>query len=797
MADRRSGYGEITVETATVFLTFDDIPRQFVEGNVLSTIDVSGYLNQGTPETTDFSVAVPAFTTFSLNDSNDSAFGVTRKDNRIVVADGSGRLFFYTRGGTYLPTESFNTSNGNDSPRDVYFDPIGRRFYVLDRQDDAVYVYDEFGSYITHWSLVLNNAFPSGLTRHKDWILVMDQARDSVFFYTLAGVSVQPTEFVTSYQNPTAVTSANGLIWVLQRNANEAVITPYDDSGNADTTQELSYTPFAEAEGVAFWNNTFLLVQNGDPGTFAFIDYFAITASIADATQIVSINPAITPNVDIDADLILTAHQPSVGDITTTLPIRIGTAPVWGSIGVFNATESVSWSYDVTNIDITGSAPITYRLGTAPSWVSFAGTTLSGTPPNVDGDQSYTIEVIAENTLGSDTGDFVVSVPDDSTQPPVWTPVATLTFRTDMPNSFDLNNFVTGIPTPTIAIQSGTLQTGITLINGVLSGIPTDIVNRSVTFRATNSDGTADEQINVNVLQPPVWATVPDQAFTVGDTVNLNLNIYATGFPTPNITATNLPAGLSVNSSGFLVGTPTAIGTDTVTVIASNGGGSGQTMFDVTVESAGVTRFYLVHFTTARLRVFAPDGTEDTGLRIDLGIDSPGGFEYNGNFYLVETNPNRLHVFAPDGTEDTGLRIDLGTGTWTGGFEYNGNFYLVNFSDRLRVFAPDGTEDTGLRIDLGLSDWRGGFEYNGNFYLVDNFSDRLRVFAPDGTEGTGLRIDLGTGAWQDGFEYNGNFYLVDLTTARLRVFAPDGTEDTGLRIDLGTGAWTGGFKYAS
>ena len=197
MATRRSGYGEITIETATAFLTFDDIPRQLVRGNAVSMVDVSGYINQGTPLTTDFSIAVPAFTNFDLHVDNASAFGVTRKDNRIVVADSSGRLFFYTRGGTYLLNESFNTSNGNDSPRDVYFDPIDRRFYVLDRGDDAVYVYNEFGAYIIHWALNINNAFPSGVTRHKDWILAIDQARDSVFFYTLAGLSVQPTE-VTS-----------------------------------------------------------------------------------------------------------------------------------------------------------------------------------------------------------------------------------------------------------------------------------------------------------------------------------------------------------------------------------------------------------------------------------------------------------------------------------------------------------------------------------------------------------------------------------------------------------------------
>ena len=295
------------------------------------------------------------------------------------------------------------------------------------------------------------------------------------------------------------------------------------------------------------------------------------------------------------------------------------------------------------------------------------------------------------------------------------------------------------------------------------------------------------------------WSTIPDQDFHTSTAVDLDLTDYLSGDPGFTFTVTGLPSGLTLSAEGVLSGTPTTAGAFTVNITASNNGGSESTSFAITVVST-VVRFYLVDNNTDRLRVFAPDGTENTTLRIDLGTGAwSGGFEYNGNFYLVDnTTTSRLRVFAPDGTENTTLRIDLGTGAWSGGFEYNGNFYLVdNTPNRLHVFAPDGTENTTLRISLGTGDWLGGFEYNGNFYLVDNNTDRLRVFAPAGTENTTLRIDLGTGAWSGGFEYNGNFYLVDTTPDRLRVFAPAGTENTTLRIDLGTGAWEGGFMYES
>ena len=596
------------------------------------------------------------------------------------------------------------------------------------------------------------------------------------------------------------MTSSDGYIWVLQRNTNEAVITAYNDDGTTNNTPaELRYTPFSQAEGVAFWNNTFLLVQNGSPGSFAFIDYFAITATINDLTQIVSVNPAITPNADINADLVLTAHQPSVGDITATLPIRIGNVPVWGSIGVFNATELVSWSYDVTNIDITGSTPITYRLGTAPSWVSFTGTTLSGTPPDVVGDQIYTVEVIAENALGSDTGTFTVSVPDDSVEAPVWSSISTLTFRTDMSNSFNLNNFVNGIPDPTIAVQTGTLQSGISLVGGVLSGIPTDIVNRSITFRATNSEGTADEQVNINVLQPPSWSTIPTQTFTVGDTVNVALSSYASGFPAPSFTATNLPAGLSVNLAGFLTGTPTAVGTEAVIITALNAGGAVQTTFDVTVESAITTtpRFYVLDntFDFERLRVFSTAGVEDTGDRIDLGVGSwGGGFEYNSFFYLVDNSSDNLGVWNIAGVRQSGMDIDLPSGGWRGGFEYDDHFYLTNnTNDTLSVWDSAGNRQSGMDISLGTGSWQGGFEYNNHFYVVNNSTRTLGVWDSSGTRQSGMDISIGIGNWQGGFEYNDFFYLVDDSPNTLKVWDSSGNRQSSMDISLGSGRWEGGF----
>jgi cellulase/cellobiase CelA1 len=51
--------------------------------------------------------------------------------------------------------------------------------------------------------------------------------------------------------------------------------------------------------------------------------------------------------------------------------------------------------------------------------------------------------------------------------------------------------------------------------------------------------------------------------------------------------ATGLPAGLSISSSGLISGTPTAAGTSSVTVTASDSSGSGSATFTWTISGGG------------------------------------------------------------------------------------------------------------------------------------------------------------------------------------------------------------------
>ena len=136
----------------------------------------------------------------------------------------------------------------------------------------------------------------------------------------------------------------------------------------------------------------------------------------------------------------------------------------------------------------------------------------------------------------------------------------------------------TGCPSPTLSIALTTpLPAGLTFnaSTGVLSGTPSvaGVVTFSVVAANTVSpDAVRSVTITVSPAPaPPVFtAAAPPLTGTVG-TVYPAYTFTATGIPAPTFRATGLPTGLSLSSAGVLSGTPSAAGSFTVVVTATNG----------------------------------------------------------------------------------------------------------------------------------------------------------------------------------------------------------------------------------
>lgn len=143
----------------------------------------------------------------------------------------------------------------------------------------------------------------------------------------------------------------------------------------------------------------------------------------------------------------------------------------------------------------------------------------------------------------------------------------------------------TGVPAPTISASG--LPAWLTLNGDTLSGTPgvSDIgITGAITISAANNLGTDDQLFTIRVVDGAVISSTPPTTAQVG--VPYIYDVIAGGLPAPAISASGLPAWLSLNGS-TLSGTPGAgdIGlTGMISVTATNSGGTDVQDFQIDVQ---------------------------------------------------------------------------------------------------------------------------------------------------------------------------------------------------------------------
>jgi hypothetical protein len=152
---------------------------------------------------------------------------------------------------------------------------------------------------------------------------------------------------------------------------------------------------------------------------------------------------------------------------------------------------------------------------------------------------------------------------------------------------------------------------------GLISGTPTADGISSVTLSATNADGTGTMTLTLTVTDSTPSAPVITSAATASGAVGATFSYQITAANGPtSYGATGLPAGLNVNTStGLISGTTAVAGTSSVTLSATNAGGTGTMTLTLTISDTVQDHTLTVNSGTG-------DGTYATGMVVSISADA-------------------------------------------------------------------------------------------------------------------------------------------------------------------------------
>ena len=315
-------------------------------------------------------------------------------------------------------------------------------------------------------------------------------------------------------------------------------------------------------------------------GSLLVARFGAVAARLASGDVLIAGGSTSPSSVTADAELYTASAGPAFTS-PATLAVAIGT-------------------YSSFTVTTSGTpTPVVSAVGTLPSGLAFTananGTaTISGTPA-VGTAGTYDLTLTASNGVGSATQTLVVSVAASAA--PKITSASSVELVAGSANTFTVS--ATGVPLPTLT-ESGALPPGVSFTanaNGTatISGTPTGTGSYTVAIVATNGVGSpATQTLHITVGLASGTSITSASAVDLPLGVASHFTVTSHGTPTPTLTVSGtLPPGLvftpGAGGTATISGTPAALGTFPVTVVATNGVGSPatQTLVITIVHAAG------------------------------------------------------------------------------------------------------------------------------------------------------------------------------------------------------------------
>ena len=325
----------------------------------------------------------------------------------------------------------------------------------------------------------------------------------------------------------------------------------------------------------------------------------------------------------VSANMTVKVSATSVADTTKSMSSNVVVSPAPGITTTSLASGTVGTAYSATLQASGGAGTLTWGLASGSSLpggltLSSSGA-ISGTP-TTPASSTFTVKVT--DSSGAQGGALSATQQLSLTIKAAMLTVTTTSLASGVVGTAYNASLTSSGGTGTISwsVTSGSLPAGLTLsAAGAISGTPTAAGTSTFTVTATDS-GTPPQTANQSLgitINPQLLITttsLPNGVVSTAYSANLQSS-GGVGTITWSVSSGTLPAGLSMNGSGAIAGTPTTAGASSFTVTAKDLGTPQQTV----QQALTITVYAGLTITTTSL----PNGTVNSAYSSTL--QSAGG----------------------------------------------------------------------------------------------------------------------------------------------------------------------------
>ncbi len=412
----------------------------------------------------------------------------------------------------------------------------------------------------------------------------------------------------------TTSSSTNRLIGIAFKQSGTTTNTLVVSSAGTSIGSTFTNTNSTALSKVEIWFN------DSDTNSFTYINPSGVSTNLATNSFVVYINSNLVTTTN-SGNAPLYSGTNSSGGIPAVGSLNIGKIGFsTASTGAINFsfddilagdanntissasgdTPLMSATYDVLTVP-AGTSPLLGKASALPSINdTSASVSSTGTPFDLAGTvNTYgTLDMrgLSRPSTGRDIGNYEVEVAGAGNRPLRRSEVGVV--AATYPSVIQINSIAQGVAfsqqlsasfgTGTLIWSViGTLPTGLSLTSGgLLSGTASGGGTYPVTIRMTDANGSyAEISTTLTVVAPLAAPVISSLAMASGQKgTAFSYTITASGAPS-SYNATPLPEGLNINTStGVITGTPTAGGTFSITLSATNSGGSGTKALTLTIS---------------------------------------------------------------------------------------------------------------------------------------------------------------------------------------------------------------------